>query len=586
MADFTLEQQKALAIAEAQLKLQKQQQPEEPGVGTFVAERMGRGVQGVKALGDVALTAASSGVGEILGGLTGVGALLYGGSLDQAVKGKERVSETLTIGPLTDEGQKILETIAPTFLKVEQGIDRFSERSGRGNPMAATAIKTALLGGLEFLPAAKGVKAATKMTRDLVRKQKVIKQIAEDNGINLDLKTFGDDIVEAVRRMTPEQRAQNAPMVSEALKQARAKETARKDAAFEQALQTKTFIETRSIRDLAESLQRDLFEEGFDLDADNMAAVRKTLQDMQGEALGFAPGQNLAVRLNQLELIRRRINKRSGTDPQTNMALGNLRRGIDEFLDNEFNKIALAEGQAPGQVSAISGDPTGVQAWKEARAAATRWHQRFSEDKVISQLIDQNATPEQYRQWLMGASAMNARREAASTVRRMREILGRDHPALEGIRQDFIFELAEPLLKEDPNFRQFVNNYDTMVRRNPSLVKELELDQKALKDMRDFARVQRDLPPSGKVFTRGDIVSGVSRMAVGHQIAKAAVRVEFTRRLANAMAGVDVVTPKQIMADLVGVKFGEPAIPKASPLAAEFIAGAALTGLPQEEGEQ
>lgn len=554
-------------------------------------ERMKRLGRDAATVGDLALTLGSAGAAEIVSGFGGNISMLLGRGVDQTVTDMDFVADKLQVGPFTEGGQKAVQKIAPALMKLEEGADRVSEKLGLGNPIAATLIKTTLLGGLELALPAKGSVKGLKAGAELRRYEKEIRRIAEKHGINLNLKQFSDDIVEAANRMTPDERAANMPALREALRREKAADTRLKNQAFKEARQTRTFVETRAVNDLQQNILADLIEDGFDI-AD-MPKLQRRLDEMANlETISVQTGAErgvpaAAVRLNELELIRQRSIRNKSTDAPENLALIKLREGIDDFLDNEFNSIAVEAGQQiPRGQGAISGDIAGVEAWKRARAANVRWHKRYDADKVIKQLIEKEATPETYRQWLMGASAMNANREAGATIRRMKEIMGDQHPVIEGIRQDFLFEMYQPLLKEIPDFAQFTRNYDAMVLRNPSLVGQLGLDRGAMKDMHDFARVQARLPPSGKIFTRGDIVTGVTRMVVGHQIAKAAVRVEFSRRLANALTGVDAVTPKQIIQDIMNVKFGEVAIPKTSPLAAEFIAGAALTGAADTDGEQ
>ena len=584
---LTTEQQKAVAVASARLRLkEKQQDPTEVETNGNPLSSM----KGFKAAGDLLATVGSSGVAEIAGGVGSAISLVYGGfDNDKAVETKESISKTLTYKPRTEGAQKLLEKAAPYLEKLENSVDRFAERKAMGNPIAATIIKTTLLGGLELTPASKGTSNVAKLGSVVRQRNKEIRAIAESHGINIDLKNFGDDIAAAANRLTPEERAQNAPALVEALQEAKNRDLVAKQALYDKAKKTRTFVDTDALKGLSEQVFREIVEEGYDLsEMPKVSNILNELNKIDIQHPGI-PGERgirkvpaKAVNLNQLEILRKRTNKTGKFGTPDSAAGAIVRKRIDDFLDAEFNNAVIDGGRIRGG-GAVSGDATGIQAWKDARIAAKGYIERYKADKTISQLIEQEATPEQYSAWLMGASAVNAKRQAALTVNRMKEVLGRDHPAIEGIRQDYLYEMYEPLLKEVPNFSQFTRNYDTMIRRNPSLVDALDLDRGAMRDMHDFARIQATLPPSGKIFTRGDIVTGVTRMAVGHQIAKAAVRVEFSRRLANAVTGVDAVTPKQIIADIMEIRFEDVAIPKASPLAAEFIAGAALTGLEETE---
>ena len=76
---------------------------------------------------------------------------------------------------------------------------------------------------------------------------------------------------------------------------------------------------------------------------------------------------------------------------------------------------------------------------------------------------------------------------------------------------------------------------------------------------------------------------GLSQFLVGHQIARAALRVNISRNIANYVLKTDRVGAKQMLADMAGLKYGEVLIPRYSPIAAEFIAGAAMTGIPDTQ---
>ena len=533
--------------------------------------------QDLVAAGEVALTTATAGLGEIVGGFNAaLGTVLGSRSVEEANLDLEATSDAFTFAPRTERGQKLLQDIAPPLMALEEGADRVSEKLGMGNPIASTVIKTALLGGAELAIPSKKATGTIAAKRKIGARQREIQKIANDLGINVDHENFAQSIVEAAHRMTPEERAQNAPALQQALREAADFESARRSDLFDQARASRTFVETDSVRDLSDAIRADLVNDGFDLD--EMPIVQKRLDDMKSDT--FAEGVAAASRLNELEKVRRRINANRSSSPSENAALNRVKRDMDRFLDDEFNKIATEQGSIPRGEGAISGDTAGLQAWKDARLANVRWKQNFSEDKAIAQLIQKESTPEQYRQWLVGATAMGARKEAASTIRRMKGVLGDQHPAIEGIRQDFLFEIAEPLLKEEPNFRQFVRNYDAIVRRNPSLVKELDLSRSDMNDLYNFARAQNRLPPNKRLASADDLTSGLARFFAGHKLARGQVRIGIVRNALNLAFGVDRVSQKQILAEVANAMQGEVAIPPRSALAAEFIAGAAITGLP------
>jgi len=247
---------------------------------------------------------------------------------------------------------------------------------------------------------------------------------------------------------------------------------------------------------------------------------------------------------------------------------------MGKWLDSEFDQLAMNQG------SAISGETAGVTAWKRARSASRDWHKRFQEDKIIAKMIANESTPEEMSRWLMGASVMGARREAGVTIQRMKNILGDNHPAIRGIRADYLFEVAAPLLHPDgPNFKTFVRNYELMIERNPTLVRALDLNVGDFKELHDLARLQKSLPYN-EVKLREimkQVTQITARLAVGHEIAKAGVKVNLFRDALNYTLGLDRISQKQMLYELAGLKYGDVMLPRKGPLAAQFIAGAALT---------
>lgn len=525
------------------------------------------------ATAEVGLTVVTGGFGEIVGGFNAALRTLFGGNLDDAVDDINAASDLFTFQPRTKRGKLLLEQIAVPLMALERGADRVAETMSLGNPFAAAAIKTALLGGAELALPAKGAKNIVTVKRRIANQRKEIERTAKDLGIDLDLDNMGVGIVDAARRLTPEERAVNAPALKQAMKEAAKVAADERTALFDTARKTRTFIETRSVRQLSTGLRDELNLRGFDLD--EMPIVNKRLTDMQSGA--FEPGVALSARLNELEKVRRRVSANRSASPSENAALNSIKKGLDDFLDNEFNNIATEAG------SSISGDVSGVAAWKAARESNVRWKRNFSEDKAISQLIEKSSTPEQYRQWLVGATTLNAGKQASLTIRRMKQVLGNEHPAIEGIRLDFIFEMVEPLLKNEPNYGQFIRNFEATVRRNPSLVKELDINRSDIRPLLDFAKVQNKLPPNKRLVSGGELSKGLAQIFVGNKLAKGQLRVNLARNITNFMFGIDRISQKQILGELANVKFGEPAIPRKSALAAEFITGAALTGTPPEE---
>jgi len=518
------------------------------------------------------LTGAGSSIGVAAFGAT---AMLFGRDPEQTAHEVEYYSGAGTVMPWSDRGEELLEQIAVPLMKLE---DSSTDLSGYlsgpifgmpENPAAATAIKTELLGMFELFLPAKGSFRAMRAGRELRKRAEEMRALADDLGIKIKQDDLASSIVELANRMTPDQRAAHMPYLQRQLKIAAGMTRIRRNALYTQARASRTFVDADSAADLSSGIRQRLLDEGFDID--DMPKVNKRLKE-----LGEMPVDETGMRINLKEFdnVRKRLNKNRSADVTENLALNTINRSMGKWLDAEFDKIAINQG------SAISGESSGVAAWNAARAASRDWHKRFQEDKVIVNMISKDATPETMSQWLLGASVMGARREAATTINRMKAILGDDHPAIKGIRTDYLFEVAAPLLHPDgPNFNQFIRNYELWVERNPSLVKALDLDVGDFKELHDLARLQKTLPVdrAGPRDIIKRITTIVSRLTVGHEIAQAGVKVNLFRDALNITLQLDRITQKQMLYELAGLKYGDVMLPQGRPLAAQFIAGAALT---------
>lgn len=319
----------------------------------------------------------------------------------------------------------------------------------------------------------------------------------------------------------------------------------------------------------------------FDLDAPYMGAVRDILDAMHSPKLGFAAGQNLAVHFSKFEHLRKRINDAiKDSADSSSAALIQIKSELDNWATMEFNKVALENGRVISQGGALSGDTQGFLTYLDARKAAGE-HAWFNDNKIIADLIKKDTSVDQMAQWLIGSSAMG-KRGSAAVVNKMKLLLGEDNPAIAAIRADFVYELCEPLLKTEPNFKMFADNYDRVLRKNKPLADALGLQKSDVALLAKYAETAQHLPPGGHFYTFKEVLATVSRLSVGHGVAKGAARVTFMTRVLNMIGQVDQVTPRQILQGVVDVQFDSPVIPKGTPVYSAILAGAALSGLKDE----
>jgi hypothetical protein len=522
------------------------------------------------ALGEVGLAMGTGVIGGPLAGFTGAVTAAVTQDMGAADYVTQQMLQALTYEPRSRRGQETMRTVMVPFQKIEEGADWVATWGGRGNPYASTAIKTALLGGLELTGLRAGMRS--RVNRQLQQ----VQQAADNLDVNLSSSTMRSDVVEAARRIAPEERSARTAELHQALSDARQAAKQQVDDAYELARETPAWIGTRRIEDFSWQMFRELRQQGFDIN--DMPLLRRRFDDLDNiewnpmgtDILLPAELGRSHIPLVEIDLIRKRINRNRGSDPSERLALSRLQRGLDEFMDNELN------------TDRISGSQEALARWQTARSAYRDYAQRFKADNTIRQLTEIDADPEVYYRWIVGASAMNAKPQAAAVFRGIRDILGENHPAVEGIRQSLLYDVARPLFQLEPNFRQFVSNYDRIIAENSSLIRAMDLEARNLRPLRDFAATAARIPPEVPPFhltdfTRALAVYTVGSKMPGAKLARAQLNISLFRRTANYLFGIDHISRRRLWAEITQSTYGEPVLPRNGPVYGSLLATQALT---------
>ena len=197
------------------------------------------------------------------------------------------------------------------------------------------------------------------------------------------------------------------------------------------------------------------------------------------------------------------------------------------------------------------------------------------------------ATPETARKWIFGTNLTGAKSEAAGVVKKIKSIVGEESTQFRALRTDAALDILHPLLlqarqgptgtskvlQQEARARttKFIENYDNVVTKNPSLAKELfTTDQ--LKNLRDIANSVRK---TEKVLD-ADAGRIVGVLVAGHQLARRALMVTgITNIWRSLTAGNRYSQKRQIMSDLLGYDPYAPLLPR-TPLIAKGVTQAAL----------
>lgn len=535
-----------------------------------MAEGFKRGIVGAA---DLALTGITAGAAEIASGYAGLIALgLSGGDVDYAAERVRKWQDALTRDLKSDDAKEIIQKIAPTMSKADTAITNFAEEKSNGNPAAATAIKTLIYGGLDIagaiIPLARPLKDISKIK---LAQQKIIRD-AKRLGININLEDFADDVVRVAGEIGSSERGAMAGEYVQALRNAEYMARLKKNSKYLEAMDADLNVETTFMRDL----QTELLDPNnsnsllFKYDLDDMPKVVNALNKMDK---GFFSAKNVTAEFKRVEGFRKQLNaKIKSAKGSEKVALIDMKNTLDAKITTEFNNAMLKNGQ-----SALSGDPIALETWLDARKLAQQ-HAWFNENRVISDLIKKGATGEQVSTWVIGASASGGKKQAAMVINKIKDLLGENHPAIDAIRQDFIYEVMKPLLQNDPNLKTFLNRYSVMMRENHSVVDALGIRKSDAEVIRKFATVAQHLPKSGQFYSLREVIQAFSQVAVGHEVAQGAARVKLSTRILNMLGGVDQITEGEILRALDNVYLNEPIIPSNSAVAAGVTAAAAISG--------
>lgn len=578
MAEMTLDQQRAVAMARARLRLQdKAAAQNESEAPIPEADRMSPW----RFLTGAAEAAAAIGSGALATPVAGIRGL-YSTVKDavtrtdnvnaRAVDVIKNTQSGLTYEPRGQTGKDVLEKLAAPMEWYNKNV---SQRAGRavadapmvptplmptpGGPIAGMATEVAL----DFLPTMLGLKNAPKGAADIVRVNREAKAAGVPLGGGLEKieKRFSAEAEKQAGGNRP--LGQNMPALQEAVAEKKAIEKSYVDDLYEAARSESAGLPARVAKQFPEIAKSALG--GFDIKT--MPIVRRRLAEL--DQLSKLPDGS-AVKLNSIEAFRQRLNKNrpATTDLSQTEAIGRLRTTLDEFMEAQFN------------ADMISGSPQAIAKWKGARAANERYRSLFSDDKLIRQIQSKGATPEEMRAWIFGTSAVGMRAEAARTVGKIKKILGEDHPQFNALRQEALLDIMQPLMKDKPDFNGFMDNYDRLVRKNPTVAGELFPESMpALRALRGLAGSVEKAEPTRRLIDLDRI--GATAL-FGHGIAKAGLKVNLAKKLFGALRmGGNKSVKRQIVSDVLGYDPYSAVVPKKAALQ-----GGAYVGVTSQDKEQ
>ncbi len=533
--------------------------------------------QQIRGAGEMLLTmttgAASTAAGGVAGTIELISGLVSGdpNALDEAVNTITDFQRTGTFRPRTRRGEEAVSAVSRPFIALEENVIRPGGEAileATGSPELAAAFQT----GAEVFPPSGMVTRPRRLRERLVTQragQQQLVDIEEATGVDIGARAEvqGEQLAATAQELTGARgaRAQEFDAVQDAIVRARQRTRDNVNALYDRARQTNAAIPVREIQGFADNVTSEL--KNIDirgLDGEilpNRQVLARRLNEI--ESILALPDE-AALKLNALSNFRSRLNQNTG-DASQNFALGVIKGELDSFLNTMF------------ETDMVSGDPAAITRWQEARDAFRQYRETFNDRTTIRNLATQELNPTEVRSFIFGQSITGAKREAASVVNGIADIVGRDSPEFTAIRQDALFEIMEPLLQREPNLSQFVRNYDRLVTRQEPLVQALFPDSaEGLRDLRNLAdsttRIQS--PRFQLNFARS-----AAAALFGHEIAQGRLRQNIATQVFEQIANsLSRSRQRQIAADMLGYDPGA----RVLPLTPAVVGGAAVFANDQE----
>lgn len=533
--------------------------------------------------GEMLATMLTGALTEPIAGLAGITegvAALVAGDEDPLLRASERVQRVREVGltgaggtfiPKTEAGRESLQAIAaPIEALFKRVVTPVAQRVGdvTGSPLAATIVQTAaetFPPGLRPRPRAVARRRAGQQRLGELERNT---GVTLDNPIELQTEQLGARAVELTEGQVS--RAANFDQVQGSLMAAKEIAKQNTNTLYTIARETQAAIPREFITILNDSIHEAIGD--FDVTdfrnkvMPNRVNLNNRLKELEALVNSDASPD---VQLNELSSFRQRLNRNQGVDASERFALGKVKGVLDSFLDDMFN------------ADMVSGDPAAIQRWKDANRAFADYKKTFSDNKVIAKLTEIEADPNQIKNWIMGANAVGAKTNSAQVINSIGDIIGRDSPQFSAIRQEVLFDVMEPLLRDEPNLKAFINNYDKFVRNNGKLADSVFPESKAaLKDLRDMAKAA-----SGVFTTRFqlNLTQTMARAFFGHALSKGQVRINIATQLLGFIASAGTTRSRQISARVLGYDLRAPVLP-ISPLIG--IGALQTLGEPTESQQQ
>lgn len=552
--------------------------------------------KGLVALGDVGIHLLSSAIAMPLAG--SIAAAIGGAdkSMETADKVFTQAADVLTVGPWTDTGKAVMEKTGEVM---GAGLTKLRDVNAAifgDNPALNTAAETVELGLPQLLSGGRLGRGMSERARLGPGTITDAEASALRLGVDLNNNTVRPTTVEAAERLTGGVRSRADTGIEGVQPAVRAMEDASQERvnALYTAARTKTAeIGYAPIREAVDKTFEVLRQRGVDIE--NSIYLQKRLQELREldsripglpGPEGARPGGDVSrvlgpdgkpftappprIPLNDLELINRRINtsiraaKRSTDHYQEYGPLVELKKQINKMEDEQFIN------------DMITGDPTAKAAWTKAKLANTAHQNRFHADKVIGTIVEKDMSATEVAKLVLGASESKHSVYAASTVKQLKEILGKDAPEIDALRSAVMVDFFDPIFKDTPGWAAGIERMRQIEKNSPQLLRELDISKADMVTMRRAMAAAKIAVIAGDFDKAAFITRFGVRMFAGHDIARRAMWVQTLNMIADRLLGIGQKTHKQLLTEYSGDVFSaNPLISQMHPKASTILGNAA-----------
>ena len=266
---------------------------------------------------------------------------------------------------------------------------------------------------------------AHNVTRDAIAGQ-------ENNALQAARASIGD--------MSPQEMGQT---LIARLRQGEREAHATKERLYGIAGQSDAAIDANAVRGIRGDITRTLDESGLIVDPeltpaasrmvtelDNISSLRIPNRVASPRSMAQGDVETAAVNMQGLEQTRRRLGamRQAATNDADRRAARHIMDAYDDWLNNAFDRALF------------SGSDEALAAYSNARAANADWRTRFGfnarddADRLINRVITGEVTPQEFSNWLVGATQVGSKGISSRLLTRVAEATGGDAEAMQAVR--------------------------------------------------------------------------------------------------------------------------------------------------------